>query len=1328
MSTLLLRGLVNVGVGLLLNFLFPKKQPDIVQEGPRLSDLTVTSSAYGTMIFLGYGTTRMSGNIIWSPGLEEVATTETQEGGGKGGGGGGSVTTTTYTYFASFAVSFAQREAQNILRIWADSKLIYDATGSGLVEGNVNFTFYTGSETQLPDPLMEANKGVGNVPAHRGICYMVVNRLALADFGNRIPNITAEIAFAGQNNAPFTGLTELGGTNIPGSLTGADVDSSMAIDPFTDELWLLKENAGGLARCSIATMTVEAIAEGPTNNSQAINFGMDGNIWFQNGGQNYVPVFKRNPTSFETTLQIGGAGATGNAANPFTFPNGVSLGVLRAGDPTRGVPLRDILVVSFRSIFADGGVSFYDVSNPSNVAHLGTDQTIDIGRGGPIMQDFFNRRLFFTQENNSVSVLYEVTVSLDVSITGSPSISDPTLEVRATLNKGGADLSGTSDVTGWVFLPDEEAIIVSNGGSMAKVDLNDGTVLATNLTTGFFSQHQWSNNGLFAFGNGAAAPTTDGVITTISTDSLAIVATQDIGLSSFGDGIESNYRRSAYDPRSHSLIFSRLQGAPAPSSNRIVRVLLSRASGAGENLSSVVQDLSERAGLEPTEIDVTDLVGQTLRGYAITRQISVRDAMEPLQRAFVFDGRESDFQVEFVTRGKDPILTIAEDEIGKRSEEEDDEPIKEIRAQEVEIPARVSVLYADLNLDYQEGLQHERRVTLPAPTQFSQEEFTFEAPLVFVSDEAKRLAQRLLYTFWAERVTIQSLTKWKFLKLDPADVVNLTFRGETRRLRMAEVDIGADLVVEFTATQEDKRTNDSDVPSDAGQGVPPQVIPSGLPTRLHLLDLPLLAAGDAAFQQYSRAYWAGAGYDATWPGTQLFQSRDGGSSFQELGATSVDVAWGVVQGAVPDPTTVFTWEDGVTLTLKVANGASRILQSTDDEVLSGANVLAVIRSDGLTELIQFVDVTQVDSVTFQVSRLLRGRRGTEENAFGHSSGETWVLLEAGRIFTFGLALADLNRLLSYRAVTLNTLIEDTRDTLFTYTGQDLTPYSVTQVEGTRNGSGDLTLTWVRRTRFNGELRDGTGTVPLNEQGELYDVEYYWDGQLILSRTDLTSPTDTLTAADFVTLIDPRDNTSLAEGIAPMRNRDFELNAAWTRINDWPIYVTQVSGGGVTVNPQSGSRYMFMGGQSGVFTSEFFQEVDLISSTTGWTENRLDSETPTVTINYWHRGARTTQAEPTRVIAEFRTASGAFISSLDTGNVVPGDNAWEQNSVSGPLPVGTRRIRTRFLSSRTGIGLDNPETCFDNTLLTVGAGVPPLTVRIYQKSAIVGRGRQFEGTF
>lgn len=175
---------------------------DTNTQGPRLGDLKVTSSAYGNPIPTVYGTYRIAGNIIWSAGIKETSNTQ-DVGGGKGGGG--SQTHTSYTYSCSFAVGLCTGEIAGIRKIWADSILIYDkgstATADELAASNqAGITVFTGSELQSPSSTIEAIEGVGNVPAFRGMAYILFDDFQLEKYGNRIPNITCEVVEVGINN------------------------------------------------------------------------------------------------------------------------------------------------------------------------------------------------------------------------------------------------------------------------------------------------------------------------------------------------------------------------------------------------------------------------------------------------------------------------------------------------------------------------------------------------------------------------------------------------------------------------------------------------------------------------------------------------------------------------------------------------------------------------------------------------------------------------------------------------------------------------------------------------------------------------------------------------------------------------------------------------------------------------------------------------------------------------------------------------------------------------------------------------------------------------
>jgi hypothetical protein len=159
------------------------------EEGPRLTNLFVTSSSEGAAVLRVYGRMRVSPQMIWATNFREVVTTttQTQGGGGKGGGGGQTVTTTstTYTYYVSFALGLCEGPIVDIGGVWAD--------GKPLDMSQFTWRLYKGDESQGADPKIEAVEGAGNVPGFRGLAYLVFEEMPVEKFGNRIPQITVEV-------------------------------------------------------------------------------------------------------------------------------------------------------------------------------------------------------------------------------------------------------------------------------------------------------------------------------------------------------------------------------------------------------------------------------------------------------------------------------------------------------------------------------------------------------------------------------------------------------------------------------------------------------------------------------------------------------------------------------------------------------------------------------------------------------------------------------------------------------------------------------------------------------------------------------------------------------------------------------------------------------------------------------------------------------------------------------------------------------------------------------------------------------------------------------
>lgn len=150
-------------------------------EGPRLTGARALSGEEGAPIPRLYGTARLGGLLIWGTRFEEASTTRRQ--GGKGMKTGPKVT--EYSYYANVAFVLCEGPIAGVRRIWADGREL-DRTA-------VTLRIHRGTGDQLPDPLIAVKQGGGNAPAYRGTAYVVFERLPLADFGNRVPQMQFEV-------------------------------------------------------------------------------------------------------------------------------------------------------------------------------------------------------------------------------------------------------------------------------------------------------------------------------------------------------------------------------------------------------------------------------------------------------------------------------------------------------------------------------------------------------------------------------------------------------------------------------------------------------------------------------------------------------------------------------------------------------------------------------------------------------------------------------------------------------------------------------------------------------------------------------------------------------------------------------------------------------------------------------------------------------------------------------------------------------------------------------------------------------------------------------
>jgi hypothetical protein len=151
-----------------------------VVETGRVDRMRLMGAGEGSAVARIYGRMRVAGNVIWTSRFKESVSTS-QSGGGKGAPKG--PVTKSYSYSVSVALALCEGEIARIGRIWAD--------GAQIAGRDLNMRVYKGSSDQLPDPLIAALDG--DVPAYRGMAYVVIEDLEISQFGNRVPQFSFEV-------------------------------------------------------------------------------------------------------------------------------------------------------------------------------------------------------------------------------------------------------------------------------------------------------------------------------------------------------------------------------------------------------------------------------------------------------------------------------------------------------------------------------------------------------------------------------------------------------------------------------------------------------------------------------------------------------------------------------------------------------------------------------------------------------------------------------------------------------------------------------------------------------------------------------------------------------------------------------------------------------------------------------------------------------------------------------------------------------------------------------------------------------------------------------
>ena len=475
-------------------------------------------------------------------------------------------------------------------------------------------------------------------------------------------------------------------------------------------------------------------------------------------------------------------------------------------------------------------------------------------------------------------------------------------------------------------------------------------------------------------------------------------------------------------------------------------------------LPVVVASILEFAGYTSSQYDVS-LLPSSAVNFTIAQSMSSRDVLNQLALAYQFDIIPSQGTIKFVPKYQDSIRELTLDDLGHVENGTDlPAPYTAKRYQGIDLPRSIHFTYYSASLDHNTFTQ-----IAELPTYDVGQDVSIAVPFTMTDDEAMRIVQTTLVNSHIEQQEYTFTTDYHNIDLEPGDVIRIPIANTISQVRIKEINETSDGILEFKVSRSDYNTQSYEYTGVTVSQPPAQTtntpVSIGYSDTL-FIEVPPLNSGDSVPRYYAVTH----GYARPgWPGAALYKSADGGNTYLLTGSINAKSTFGLVAIATPAPTKgYYVWDDTTTISVTLKQGTLSTL--TDLAVQNGQNWAMVGE-----ELIGFVNATLTAPDTYTLSRLLRGRKGSEVKCDSHLANELFVLIDAAPL-KISLSTTDIGKTLKYKTVTVGSSLDKVDAIDVQPFGLNMRPWKPAHCKVIKNGN-DFVFTWVERPRLANDLKD-----------------------------------------------------------------------------------------------------------------------------------------------------------------------------------------------------------------------------------------------------------------
>jgi len=509
------------------------------------------------------------------------------------------------------------------------------------------------------------------------------------------------------------------------------------------------------------------------------------------------------------------------------------------------------------------------------------------------------------------------------------------------------------------------------------------------------------------------------------------------------------------------------------------------------HVAAVLEAIVGKTGLDLTLLDSSTLQ-VALEGFIISQRTSARAAIEQLMRAYFFSIKESNGQLVAVPRDGEVVATIDASDCIPMAKNGQETAYVLDRQEDLQLPQTIEVQ------SYNRLSSYEMQVNAASRGVGQTNDIVLMNLSLVLSDaHGDAIAQTLLSDAWAQRSAVTFQLPVRYAALEPGDVITLQDDALSYRLRVQQVQFGKPGMLRINSVIDASDIWDGYIaPSIGGDGS--SVSPLAQ-THLEVLDIPALPS-DAVDALTLRFAMCGGASD--WSGASLLRVSGTGEDAILL-TTATPATMGTTATTLGSGTA--TRFDRLNTVDVILIGDHTLSSVTEAAVLNGAN--AAVIGD---EVIQFTTATLIAPGKYRLSNLLRGRLGTEHFIGAHFAGDRFVLLDEA-VLPLTFPTNTIGNSWTLKPVTFGASYTTGASQVVTIAGNSLAPLSPVMGKAVRGGGGDVTFTWLRRTRINGNLADYVD-IPLNEASEIYDISVLNGSGAVLRSWQVTSPSQIYTAA------------------------------------------------------------------------------------------------------------------------------------------------------------------------------------------------------------------------